>query len=64
MALVNGGAGVLLTDAECNGDTLVAQLEPLLADPDRLEAMSRAGRALARPDAADALADLVEEAAK
>ena len=63
MALVNGGAGVLLTDADCNGDSLVAALEPLLGDPDRLEAMSRAGRSLARPDAADALAALVEEEA-
>jgi undecaprenyldiphospho-muramoylpentapeptide beta-N-acetylglucosaminyltransferase len=64
MALVNGGAGVLLPDAACDGDALVAELDPLLADPDRLETMSRAARALARPDAAHALAALVEEAAQ
>ncbi len=36
----------------------------LLADRDRLERMSRAARALARPDAADAIADLIVEVAR
>jgi len=62
-ALVDAGAAVLVPDAECTGARLAAELEPLLADPARLEAMAAAARTLARPRAADDLAALVEEAA-
>jgi len=62
-ALVAAGAAVLVTDADCTGARLAAELEPLLADPARLEAMAAAARTLARPDAADDLAALVEAAA-
>ena len=63
-ALVAAGAAVLVADAECTGARLAAELEPLLADPARLEAMGAAARTLARPDAADDLAELVESAAR
>jgi UDP-N-acetylglucosamine--N-acetylmuramyl-(pentapeptide) pyrophosphoryl-undecaprenol N-acetylglucosamine transferase len=62
-SLVNAGAAVLVPDAECTGERLAAELEPLLADPARLEAMAVAARTLARPHAADDLARLVEAAA-
>ena len=62
-ALVAAGAAVLVTDADCTGARLAAELEPLLADPARLQAMSAAARTLARPHAADDLAALVEAAA-
>jgi len=62
-ALVDAGAAVLVPDAECTGARLAAELEPLLADPARLEAMAAAARTLARPHAADDLATLVEAAA-
>jgi UDP-N-acetylglucosamine--N-acetylmuramyl-(pentapeptide) pyrophosphoryl-undecaprenol N-acetylglucosamine transferase len=62
-ALVAAGAAVLVTDAECTGARLAAELEPLLADPARLQAMAAAARTLARPHAADDLAVLVEAAA-
>ena len=62
-ALVDAGAAVLVPDAECTGARLAAELEPLLADPARLEAMSAAARTLARPQAADDLAQLVEATA-
>ena len=62
-ALVAAGAAVLVPDAECTGARLAAELEPLLADPARLEQMAAAARTLARPRAADDLADLVEAAA-
>jgi len=62
-ALVAAGAAVLLPDAECTGAHLAAELEPLLADPVRLESMGQAARSLARPHAADDLADLVEAVA-
>jgi undecaprenyldiphospho-muramoylpentapeptide beta-N-acetylglucosaminyltransferase len=63
LALVEAGAAVLVPDDECDGARLAAELEALLSDPGRLEAMAAAARGVARPDAADRLADLVEEAA-
>jgi UDP-N-acetylglucosamine--N-acetylmuramyl-(pentapeptide) pyrophosphoryl-undecaprenol N-acetylglucosamine transferase len=62
-ALVEGAAAVLVPDAECDGARLDQEVSALLGDPERLEAMGQAARALARPDAADRLADLVEQAA-
>jgi undecaprenyldiphospho-muramoylpentapeptide beta-N-acetylglucosaminyltransferase len=62
-ALVDAGAAVLVPDAECTGERLAAELEPLLADAGRLDAMAAAARTLARPDAAAQLAELVEAAA-
>ena len=61
MALVEAGAAVLVPDAECLGPRLAEVAGPMLADPARLAAMGEAARTLARLDAADRLADLVEE---
>jgi UDP-N-acetylglucosamine--N-acetylmuramyl-(pentapeptide) pyrophosphoryl-undecaprenol N-acetylglucosamine transferase len=63
-ALVAAGAAVLVPDAECTGDRLMAELEPLLSEPARLDAMAAAARRLARPAAAADLAALVESAAE
>lgn len=62
-ALVEVGGAVLLADRDCATEALDALVTPLLADPDRLARMGEAARTLARPDAADRLADLVEEVA-
>jgi UDP-N-acetylglucosamine--N-acetylmuramyl-(pentapeptide) pyrophosphoryl-undecaprenol N-acetylglucosamine transferase len=62
-ALVDAGAGVLVPDPDCDGARLAAALDELLEDSARLAAMSSAARGLSRPDAADRLADLVEETA-
>jgi len=62
--LERAGAAVLLPDAECDARRLDALVSALLADPARLDRMSAAARALARPDAAARLADLVEEHAR
>jgi undecaprenyldiphospho-muramoylpentapeptide beta-N-acetylglucosaminyltransferase len=62
-AMEAAGAAVVLPDAQCDGARLDAVAGALLADPGRLLLMSEAARAVARPDAADRLADLVEEAA-
>jgi undecaprenyldiphospho-muramoylpentapeptide beta-N-acetylglucosaminyltransferase len=62
--LADGGAAVVVPDDECDAQRLDDVLSDLLRDPDRLEAMSRRARALARPDAAARLADLVEEVAR
>jgi len=63
-ALVAAGAAILVPDAECTGAQLAAALELLLADPVLLDQRAAAAKALARPRAADDLADLVESAAR
>jgi UDP-N-acetylglucosamine--N-acetylmuramyl-(pentapeptide) pyrophosphoryl-undecaprenol N-acetylglucosamine transferase len=55
------GAAVVVADPELDGDRLVAEVDALLSDPHRLEQMASAGRAAARPHAADAIAELVEQ---
>ncbi|MFM7271587.1 MAG: UDP-N-acetylglucosamine--N-acetylmuramyl-(pentapeptide) pyrophosphoryl-undecaprenol N-acetylglucosamine transferase, partial [Actinomycetes bacterium] len=62
-ALVAAGGAVLLRDADCDAGTLEAVVGPLLGDAARLDRMGAAARTLARPDAADDLAALVEEVA-
>ena len=63
-ALAERAAAVLVPDAECTPERLAAELEPLLADAARLDAMARAASALARPDAAERVALLVERHAR
>jgi UDP-N-acetylglucosamine--N-acetylmuramyl-(pentapeptide) pyrophosphoryl-undecaprenol N-acetylglucosamine transferase len=58
------GAAVVLLDGDCDAPRLDAIVSKLLAEPDRLERMGEAARALGRPDAAARLADLVEEHAR
>jgi UDP-N-acetylglucosamine--N-acetylmuramyl-(pentapeptide) pyrophosphoryl-undecaprenol N-acetylglucosamine transferase len=64
MALARVGAAAVVPDAEFTADRLAAELEPLLADPARLDAMGAAARTLARPDAAQRVAALMEEHAR
>jgi undecaprenyldiphospho-muramoylpentapeptide beta-N-acetylglucosaminyltransferase len=59
-ALVRVGAALLIPDAELDGDRLVAEIDALLGDPSQLEEMGIAAHTLAQPDAADAVAELVE----
>lgn len=63
-ALVDGGAAVLVPDAELTPDRLVSEVGALLGEGDTLTAMADAARALGRPDAATRVAELVEEAAR
>jgi UDP-N-acetylglucosamine--N-acetylmuramyl-(pentapeptide) pyrophosphoryl-undecaprenol N-acetylglucosamine transferase len=62
-ALVDAGAAVMVPDAECDGPRLERELDALLTNPGRLDAMRRAASALARPDAAARVADLIEAVA-
>jgi len=61
-AHIEAGAGVLIEDADFDAAALL-RIADILADPARHAAMSAAARELARPGAADAVADLVLAAA-
>lgn len=63
-ALVRVGGAIAVPDEELTGDRLVAEVTPLIDDPARLVAMGDAARTLAHPDAAERVADLVEEHAR
>jgi UDP-N-acetylglucosamine--N-acetylmuramyl-(pentapeptide) pyrophosphoryl-undecaprenol N-acetylglucosamine transferase len=58
--LRQAGAAVVLRDADLDGPVLVRTVADLAGDTDRLRAMSRAARALARPDAAQRIADVAD----
>ena len=58
--LVNAGAAVLIPDAQCDGERLASELNALLTDTDRLNAMGDAARALGHPDAAARVAELID----
>jgi UDP-N-acetylglucosamine--N-acetylmuramyl-(pentapeptide) pyrophosphoryl-undecaprenol N-acetylglucosamine transferase len=62
--LAEGGAAVVVPDAELDGSRLRAEAEALLAEPGRLERMAAAARGLARPDAAERIAAGVLAAAR
>ena len=62
--LAGAGAAVLVPDAEMTAARLVREVEGLLADPGRLAAMAEAASRAGRRDAADAVAELVEQCAR
>jgi UDP-N-acetylglucosamine--N-acetylmuramyl-(pentapeptide) pyrophosphoryl-undecaprenol N-acetylglucosamine transferase len=57
--VVAAGGGVLVGDAELTGDRLLAEVVPLLTDPDRLARMGAAARASGHAEADERLADIV-----
>jgi len=61
-ALTDVGAAAVIPEDEVTVESLTAAIQPLLADPARLAAMSAAAKSVAIPDAAKRLADLVEAA--
>ncbi|MCS6952225.1 MAG: undecaprenyldiphospho-muramoylpentapeptide beta-N-acetylglucosaminyltransferase [Bryobacterales bacterium] len=62
-AAARAGAARVVPDGECTGARLFREVTELASRPDLLEAMGRAARARARPDAARRAATLLEEAA-
>lgn len=64
MALAERDAAVVVPDADLTPERLAAELRTLLADPSRTAAMGKAALGLARPDAADQVAALVEHHAR
>jgi undecaprenyldiphospho-muramoylpentapeptide beta-N-acetylglucosaminyltransferase len=63
-ALVRTGAAVHVPDPECDGRRLAEELEALLSDPARLEAMGKAAQGLSHGDAAARVAELVDANAR
>ncbi len=61
-SLQRAGAATMLLDDELDGAVLADRIGRLLDDGDRLREMGERARAWARPDAAEALADVVVEA--
>lgn len=61
--VVAKGGGLLVPDAECDGARVLAELVPILTDPERHAAMSAAARASGHAGAADAMARIVLEVA-
>lgn len=62
--LAEVGAAAVVPDAELDVDRLVAEVDAIVTDRSRLEAMAAAARSLGRPDAAEAVADLLEANAR
>jgi UDP-N-acetylglucosamine--N-acetylmuramyl-(pentapeptide) pyrophosphoryl-undecaprenol N-acetylglucosamine transferase len=62
--MADGGAAVVVPDAELDGPRLAREVAALLGSPARMEAMSAAARRLARIDAADRIAGTVLQLAR
>jgi UDP-N-acetylglucosamine--N-acetylmuramyl-(pentapeptide) pyrophosphoryl-undecaprenol N-acetylglucosamine transferase len=62
-ALERAGAAVVVPDDQASGERLAEVVDPLLSEPEKLSAMKKAARKVGRPDAAERLARVVEEAA-
>jgi len=63
-ALVRAGATEMILQSELTGKSLADKIDELKSDAARLVEMSRSARKLARPDAAAATVDIIEELAK
>lgn len=61
--MASAGAAVIVSDAELDADGIASLASELLADDDRLATMAGASSSLARPDAAERVAELIVEAA-
>jgi UDP-N-acetylglucosamine--N-acetylmuramyl-(pentapeptide) pyrophosphoryl-undecaprenol N-acetylglucosamine transferase len=61
--MADAGAAVVISDGELNGERLAREVAALLGDRERLAAMGRASRGLARPHAAREIADELLKAA-
>jgi UDP-N-acetylglucosamine--N-acetylmuramyl-(pentapeptide) pyrophosphoryl-undecaprenol N-acetylglucosamine transferase len=62
--MADAGAAVVVPDGELTPARLGQEVGTLLGDPSRLQAMAAASAALARPAAAQAVADEVLAAAR
>ena len=63
-ALDRAGAATLVPDGELSAQRLATELEKILGTPGRADAMAAAAKSLGRPNAAEAVAELVERHAR
>ncbi len=63
-ALVEAGGAWRIAEADATPERLAAEIERILSAPDGLAAAAAAALTAGRPDAAEALADLIQTAAK
>lgn len=63
-ALVDAGGALVIRDGELDGPALAGLLQPLMDEPDRRARMAEAAASLARPDAAEQIAELMETHAR
>ena len=63
-AVADQGGAVVVPDADLTAERLAAEVDAIVSTPGRLDAMARAVRGLARPDAAERLAQLAERHAR
>jgi UDP-N-acetylglucosamine--N-acetylmuramyl-(pentapeptide) pyrophosphoryl-undecaprenol N-acetylglucosamine transferase len=61
--IVVAGGGLLVADADCTPSWVIANVVPVLTDPDRLAAMGRAAHSAGARDAAETMARAVLEVA-
>ena len=61
--VARAGAAVVLEERDLTGDALAAEISALVGDRERRRRMAAAARQLARPDAAQRIADRVEQLA-
>jgi UDP-N-acetylglucosamine--N-acetylmuramyl-(pentapeptide) pyrophosphoryl-undecaprenol N-acetylglucosamine transferase len=61
--MVEAGGAVVAREDQLTVETMSTALVKLLGNPDRLARMAAGAASLARPDAAERLADLVEAVA-
>ena len=62
--LADAGAALLIADSDLDGARLAEAVENLTSEPERINEMAGAARALGRPDAADSVARLAERHAR
>ena len=62
--LENGGGAVVILEKDCTSEVLYAEVQGLLVDDERREAMSKALRSMVKLDSAERICDMVEELAK
>lgn len=60
-ALVNAGAARMIIQSDLTGETLAAEIIELIKNTDKIDAMETASKILAKPDAAEVTADLIEQ---
>ena len=60
-ALVDGGAALMFREAELTGEKLAKAIRELRGDPDRVRRMEKAAGALAHPEAAREIADVLAQ---